>query len=437
MNIHILAIAGKSTAPLAVELKNHGHHVTGSDQDKIYPPVSTLLEKNNIPINETNISKKINLVIVGSSYKKFSKTREEYDQAKLLKIPTISATKYINQHITKENSIIIAGSYGKTTITGLVSLILINASLDPSYLIGGTVIKSIPSVKINSSQWSVIEGDESINGLDDQAKFLYFKTKYVIITSVGWEHHDSYPTQKDNLNTYKQLVKNIPSDGLLIYNPFDSKLKKIAKLCKAPTLPYDSNLEFNTPLIGAHNIQNIKAAYTLCKALNIDDSIIKNTIEKYLGISRRLEQISVQNNIIFIDDFAQSSNRIKSSLDAIKTTYPNRPIKLFFEPRASFLLQKKSLKDFGKHLKDCQQVVIAKIPYKKSIKKSQRSTAKDFSQQLGNKSVYIPLYDQIVDHYKHNLSPGDILVHMSSGGQTGQIALSSIIRHFKNNPKRY
>lgn len=432
MNIHILAIAGKMTAPLAIELKNQGHVVTGSDQSLIYPPVSTSLQKNHISVNQTQINHKIDLVIVGSGYKKFAITKQQYNQAKKLTIPTISATKYISQHICKNNSITIAGSYGKTTITGLICQILIKAGLNPSYLIGGTTINHMPSVKIASSDWSVVEGDESINGLDTQAKFLYYKTKYVIITSVNWEHKDSYRTKQDNLNAFKSLIKNIPHNGLLIYNPQNKQLEKLTKNCQAPIIAYNPKLKFDTKLIGLYNHQNISAAYTLCTALNIDNDIIQTTIKNYHGIARRLQLIGHHHDIVFIDDFAQSTDRISSSIQAIKSAYPNRPIKLFFEPHASFLLRKKSLHGLGKALTGCQQIVIAKIPYQSQITKNHRSTAKDFKKELGPKVTYVPLYNQLVDHFCKNLTPNDLLIHMSSGGQIGQKSLQSIIKHFKN-----
>ena len=431
MNIHIIAIAGKMTAPLALELKKHGHRLTGSDQPKIFPPFCTLLKKNHIPVNQTAINSKIDLVIVGSSYKKFSNTRQAYQTAKRKAIPTISATKYIAQNIAKSNSILVAGSFGKTTITSLLAQILINSKLDPSYLIGGPNLNNIPSAKITSSSWSVIEADESINGLDRQAKFLYYPAKYVIITSVAWEHIDSYPTFKKNLEAYKALIKKIPKDGLLIYNHQDEDLRNLTKYCQAKTYPYDSRLTLQTKLIGKYNYQNIQAAYTISKYLGLNDSVIRSTIKNFKGVAGRLQLIANYKNIIFIDDFAQSIPRIKSSILALKNQYSGRPIKLLFEPHASFLLQKSSIKGLKLAFTNCTQVVISKIPYQKEISKNNRSTAADFKRELGKKATYLPLWPDIFHFYTKSLKPNDILIHMSSGGLTGQKTFKSIINYFK------
>ncbi len=90
-NIHILGIAGTATSQLAIQLKKQGNFVSGSDQEKIFPPVSTQLKKYRIPVNTVEISSQINLAIIGSSYNLFKNTQEEFAKIKKQKIPYISA----------------------------------------------------------------------------------------------------------------------------------------------------------------------------------------------------------------------------------------------------------------------------------------------------------------------------------------------------------
>ena len=104
-HIHILGIAGTMTAHLAVALKQTGIKVTGSDQPKIFPPISTTLKKAGIKINITDIDHHIDQAIIGSSYNSFENTKEEFKLIKSQKIPYLSATKYIAQNIVKSNSI--------------------------------------------------------------------------------------------------------------------------------------------------------------------------------------------------------------------------------------------------------------------------------------------------------------------------------------------
>ena len=419
MHIHILAVAGAMTAPLACYLKSQGHQISGSDQDKIYPPISTMLKKAKIDINTQPINSQIDQVIVGSSYKLFKKSLEEFDQIKKQKIPFISATKYIAQNVAQKNSILIAGAYGKSTITGLVIRILKNAKLDPSYMLGAKAINKMKSLSITTSDWSVVEADESINGLDHQAKFLTYPVKHAIITSTDWEHKESYPDHQSNLDAYRKLIQKIPTNGLLIYSSKDKHLKKLARHCQGQSFSYDNTPIYPNSLLGSHNQENINAAATLCQKLDIKLSVIKKTIKTHRGLKRRLEIIKSINNIIFIDDFAQSASRITMALQAIKKAYPQHTIKVFLEPHASFLQNKKSLQDLPLALTLTQEVVLSRIKYSIKVPPKDRSTASHFKTIIGPKLIYQPLYPQIQKHYQKTLRPRQILVHFSSGGQEG------------------
>lgn len=433
MHIHILGIAGGGmTTPLALELKRHGHHVTGSDQPQIYPPASTQLRQAQIPINTTPISRSIDLVIVGSSYQHLTQPSQEFRQIKSLHIPYISATRYVANHLIKPNSILIAGPFGKTTITGLVAWILLRAKLKPSYLIGGQPINRIPSLKITDSPWSVVEADESINGLDTQAKFLYYPIKHLILTGTLWEHKESYSNESDNLTAFQKLVKRIPSNGILVYNQQDPNVNQILPLCRGQTIPYDFSGQFSSPLLGRHNLQNISAAYTLAHQLGIPTSTINSAISSYLGIARRLQIIGHQLHPIFIDDFSQSPNRIQQALETIKNKFPDYQIKVYLEPHATFLQYATGIQGLGSALTLATEVVLGKVHFSPHIPPTQRINARHFASEIGNKLKYIPLPSQIVLHYQQTLKPNEVLVHFSSGGLVGLQTFYRIVRHFKS-----
>jgi UDP-N-acetylmuramate: L-alanyl-gamma-D-glutamyl-meso-diaminopimelate ligase len=436
MHIHIVGIVGVMTAPLAKELIKQGNKVTGSDQEKIYPPFSTLLKKEKIVINKTSITKNIDLAIIGSSFKSFANTQKEFEEIKKLNIPYISATEYISKFLDSKNPILVAGSFGKTTISSLLSWIFFNAKLKTNYMFGGESLNKIDSLlKNNQADYSILEADESINGLDTQAKFLYYPVKYLILTSSQWEHKDSYKTEEKNFNAFKKLVSKLPKDGILVINKLDFNAKKLANFTKAKVVFYNAsdknNFQFETKLIGQHNYENILAATTLSLELGIDPKIIKKAISTYKGIKRRLQLIAHKNNIYFYDDFAQSADRIKSAIESVKNHYPNYKIKVFFEPHASFLQNKDSLKNFGSAFAKANKVVFSKINFNKKIDKQNRVTIQDFKNQIGDKLIYIPIYNDLLNYYLKNLKPHDILIHMSSGGLAGLKTFKTIIKNFE------
>lgn len=458
MHIHILGIAGTMTAPLAVMLKKQGHQVSGSDQDQIYPPISTVLKKAKIKTNFFEITKDIDLCIIGSSYNSFVNTKKEFQQIKKLKIPYIPATQYITQNLIKKESIVIAGSFGKTTITSLISWVFLKAKKNPSYMFGGEPKNKYSAISFSSSNISIVEGDESIHGLDKQAKFLSYLPKYLVLTSADWEHKDCYSSEAKNLNAFKKLVELLPSDGLMVVNNQSLSAQKISQFSRSPVITYNSlqakyfidkikiknnltTLIINTPtglikidtqLIGQFNFENILAAVALCDSLKIKKTIIQKAIFSYKGVKRRIELIANHKNILFFDDFAQSTARIKSTLLALKNHYPGKFIKVLYLAHASFNQYKNSLQGLDDAFKPAQEIVLGPLKYNSKIDKKNRTTANDFKLLIGSKLIYLPLKRQIIEYYKCNLMSNDILIYMSSGGFENNRIFKSIINSFKN-----
>jgi len=457
MHIHILGIAGTMTASLAVALKKEGHIITGSDQEKIYPPVSTLLKKAKIKINSSKIDHTIDLAIIGSSFSNFKKTKEEFDQIKKLKVEHISASNFIAQKLIKDNSVLIAGTYGKTTITSLISWIFCQSKMNPNYMFGGEAINHFTATNISPSDWSIVEADESIHGLDTQAKFLYYPVKFLLLTSADWEHKDSYPDEIANFNAFKKLIINLPENGLLLINSKGFQTKELSLYSKSKIITYNSSnsdyylknikikknysvLDIRTPrniiqvktkLIGQLNFENILAAVAMADSLNINQTDIKRAVLNFKGIKRRIEKIVDKKNIMIFDDFGQSSNRIKSTLEAIKSHFPKKTIKVLYQPHASFIQHKDSLKDFKNAFSLASEIVLSKLNYSNIINKTNRSTAKDFRDIIGPNLIYIPINEDIVDFYKKNLKSGDILINMSSGGFEANKIIKSVINSLK------
>lgn len=454
MNIHIVSIAGTITAPLANKLKSLGHHVTGSDQEKIYPPVSDILKQGGITINNTSITPKIDQAIIGASYKFFQKTRDEFDQIQKQGIPYLSITQYLAQYLIKPNSILVAGAYGKTTITAALTWIFKTAGHKPNYMFGGQAINPISSLDMTGSDWSIVEADESINGLDTQAKFLYYPGKHLILTSADWEHKDSYPSYRDNFKAFLTLVKRLPPKGTLLINSRGADTRKLASVTPARVVSYNGpqadyniihtnfsgdttrfclhtpkgELDFTTPLFGEFNLQNLSAAIGLSLELGIPHKTIAAAISTFLGIKRRLELIAhTPADIRIFDDFAQSPPRIEAAIKALHSRFPHSRLLVFLEPHAAFLQTKKGLHGLKHALESAAEIVVSRIKFSSKVPKSDRALAADFKEEIGPPFTYLPVYTDIIDHYSRTLQPKDVLVHFSSGGLAGLKSLVQIV----------
>lgn len=430
MKIHILGIAGSMSTPLAVALLKQGHNVSGSDQDKIYPPFSQILLDNHISINTQKIDSSIDLIITNGAFDKFENTKKEFDESLILKIPNISATQYIANNLVKTESILVAGSVGKTTISALLSWTLLKLNLNPSYFVAGQFINNTPSYQITNSNISIVEAGEDFHGLETQAKFLYYPVKYLILTSAAWEHKDCYKTYDDNLMAYRKLVQKLPSDGILVYNPNNVDIQKILSCCLAKKVPYAIG-HFETSLLGDHNQQNISAVYTLCQELKLNETQVISAIKSFAGVKLRLELLADTNNILFYTDFAQSAPRIKTTISAIKSKYPQRPIKVILEPHSGFLQFKQSITELANVFTNVNHIYLTKLSFSKNNKKSTRITFANYKSLFGDNISYLPITNDLINTVVSNLKSGDILLRFSSGGLEGQETFNKIIDYYK------
>jgi UDP-N-acetylmuramate: L-alanyl-gamma-D-glutamyl-meso-diaminopimelate ligase len=247
--LHVIGICGVAMSALAIAFHKRGVIVTGSDKG-FFPPVSTELEKQGISyyagwhpekmfngdlgsakckvqsanfsqstgeqsqINENELTNGDYIVIVGTA----SGTGNPETALAIEKgIPTYSFPEVIGKYFAKEKSILCVGTWGKTSSSALLSFILEQARLDPTYMFGGISLSHDSSAKLTDSSWSVFEGDEyKSSPTDPRAKFFHYKATHLLLSAISWDHADLYPTEELYFDAFKKLIATIPLNGLIV-----------------------------------------------------------------------------------------------------------------------------------------------------------------------------------------------------------------------------
>lgn len=411
--LHIIGVCGKATANIAKEFQKMGWFVTGSD-NQFLPPASTLLEENKIntvegfdfrhltkefwesnakyQISNNKIPNEPDLVLFISH---LTSKNKEYLYAKKKGLDIRPYSRILKEYLIKDESIVVIGTAGKTTTTALLTYIFQNLDLEPSYMIGADVVDIEDSLTITDSKWSIIEGDEYHNPdkeIEGKAKFLEYKPKYLVITKIGWEHFDIFPTEKSYVEEFEKAVKLVPEDGLIIAKAGDKNIDSVLKSAKAHVIRYSAEktlgawyittsdnvhtihnekgfdiLSFETKLLGSYNLENILAAVILiCSipAQSLPNSLLEKgtatlkelskLISNFRGVKKRLEHIYTSEDLIIIDDFGIAPDRAKNSLETIHERYPEYKIISIFEPNAGS--RPGDEKTFNKAYKDSLQL---------------------------------------------------------------------------------
>lgn len=371
--IHFIGICGVVTSGLAVMFKYRGVKITGSDKG-FFPPVSLYLEKYDIPIAIGYKKERLtdedgnhpDLVIVQGLK---GDKNEEYLEAKQLGIEIQSFPHILSEYVITDESIVVAGTYGKTTITAALVDIFEKNKDEISYMFGGITpdMKETAKAKSQTTKYSIVEGDEYLTSLTDKtSKFFYYSPKYLVINSCQWEHPDIFPTEKSYIENFTQLVKQIPANGIIFANANDKNVVDISQKAVCKVIYYSANkdkayikplwyleriskplptfvrldediasleiIPYERKVIGEFNEENLLAAAVLSYELGIRKERIQEAIADFQGIKRRLEIKYQQKEFIIIDDFGSSPPKAQGSLKALREDYPESEIYVVFEP---------------------------------------------------------------------------------------------------------
>lgn len=220
-NIHLISACGTAMGALCAMLSDRGFNVTGSDQG-IYPPMSTFLKSRGIDLTEfskENISDDLDLVIIGNAV---SKDNIEVLETMEKKINYLSMPQAINHFFAKDKKVImVTGTHGKTTTTGIIAWILHYCGLKPSFFIGGIHKNFDCGYMIDEGKYFVIEGDEYDTAFfDKKSKFFHFNPSRLVITGIDFDHADIFLSIDQIKDSFGELINKANQESFIF--AFDS-----------------------------------------------------------------------------------------------------------------------------------------------------------------------------------------------------------------------
>lgn len=435
MKVHIIGISGKASSAVATMFQDMGWTVTGSDQG-VYPPASDYLLEHGIeiksPYNADNLETDTDLVVVAGNALIVNPDNPEYQKAKALKIPVKSFPQVLETHVVKENSIVVAGNYGKGTISGALVHGLTELGEHPSYMVGGQLVGFDKSLQTSDSAWSVLEGDEyptpPLESGDEQSKFWYYHPKYLVLTSAEWDHYDKFPTETDYVENYRRLVQSLPPDGLLIANTEGKNIQEIIAdaPCKVVTYGNHASADYSISkiklapqsLIGAFNKENLTAAYALLCEIGFDPDEVLNALNTFRGLEYRMQKVYESNDLVVVRDLAHSPVKAQAALHAARETWPNHHVIGVFEAFSSSLKTRDILEELSGRFDSADEILVPKVDQVERIAKENRVTGKEITQAIGEKAKYMPKDELLLEHLLAAPKP-TVVVFMSSGGIRG------------------
>ena len=446
-SIHLIGIGGAGMSGIAEILHNQNYSVSGSDLEDTN--VTKRLKNLGVKIfkghKENNVLKK-DLVVISSA---ISKKNVELKKAISMGIPVIPRAEMLANLMMLKNSIAVAGSHGKTTVTCIMAHIFTEAGLDPTYIIGGKVKSFESNAKLGLGEHIIAEADES------DGSFLNLRPLKALVTNIDNDHLGTYGNDFNNLKkSFKKFCLLLPFQGYLIANGDDPSIKNIIKNIPRNSFSFGKDksndyqikdikqnirgtsfklkdnfvkkdYSFSMSMHGEHNVMNATSAIIAAIQENIDLSIIKKSLKTCSSIERRFEIVShdiFSKKITLVDDYGHHPKEIKYSYDTASEIWKNKKKIVVFQPHR-YTRTKDLFDEFIKTLLNIENLLLLDI-YPASEKIIKGYEGKDLFQALkknGSNVVFCQNHTEVIEKLE-NMTTGNEVIITQGAGTTSDLA---------------
>jgi UDP-N-acetylmuramate--alanine ligase len=274
--------------------------------------------------------------------------------AQAASVPVIPRAEMLAELMRLKYSVAVAGAHGKTSTTSMLAAVLGAGGLDPTVVIGGK-LKSIGSnAVLGAGDFIVAEADES------DGSFLKFSPTISVVTNIDLEHLDFYKDINQIKQVFLQFIERLPFYGLAVLcldnEHVQDLIPHVKKRCITYGLSAQADFQASSPVFdgartsfsvfhenrlmgdivlnlpGRHNISNALAAVAVGHELEIPFETIRLALENLEGVQRRLELKADVGGIKIVDDYGHHPTEIKTTLEAVRTSWPDRRIVVVFQP---------------------------------------------------------------------------------------------------------
>ncbi|MFN7135154.1 MAG: UDP-N-acetylmuramate--L-alanine ligase, partial [Myxococcales bacterium] len=314
--IHLIGVCGTGMGSFAGMLAARGFEVTGSDEN-MYPPMSDMLKAWGIRTFTGYKAENLeqawpDLVIVGNVVRRVNPEAEAMRQKGL---PHMSFPAALGELcIGDRHGVVIVGTHGKTTTTALMGHVLAAAGRDPSFLVGGVTQNYSGNFRIGEGPHFVVEGDEYDTAYFDKGpKFLHYRPKTAIFTSMEMDHADIYRDLDHYRSSFEKFAALIPADGFLAVCAAYPDAVRVARQARGRVETYvggrgdadwqvdevihaPAGVSFDViragrkvrrvllPLGGLHNVENALGVFAAATSLGLTPDEIAQGFASFKGV---------------------------------------------------------------------------------------------------------------------------------------------------------
>jgi UDP-N-acetylmuramate: L-alanyl-gamma-D-glutamyl-meso-diaminopimelate ligase len=454
--VHFVGVAGTGMGSFAGMLRAAGYEVTGSDQN-VYPPMSEMLSAWGIPVltpyAPSNLdATRPDLAVIGNVIRRVN---PEAAEIRARRVPQMSFPAALGSFfLAGRHSIVVAGTHGKTTTSALFGHVLTAAGRDPSFLVGGVTRNYDRNYRLGRGPHFVVEGDEYDTAYFDKGpKFLHYRARTAILTSVEFDHADIYRDLAHYESAFERFVRLLPADGLLVVSASYPNAVRIARGTSARVITYTAGSETNgvdysarriifspagadfeivhrgrhlgdlhLPLGGRHNVENALGVVAAALNLGLGVDEIRGGLASFDGVRRRQEVRGEPGGVTVIDDFAHHPTAVRETIAAVRGRYRGRRLWAVFEPRSNTSRRNIHQAEYAAAFTGAARASVKapdphdRVPADQQLDVAALTTA---LQAAGIEAKAEPTVDALVEGVAGGARAGDVVLVMSNGAFGG------------------
>lgn len=435
--VHLVGVGGVHMSGIARVLAAWGHRVTGSDM-RLSPATEALMALG-VTVLEGHDGKHVadaQLVVTTSAAKE---DNPELAEARRRGIPVLKRAEFIAKLMRDKYSIGVAGTHGKTTTTGLIASMLVDADRSPTYLVGGDVRGLGTNAAPGDGNEFVVEADEY-----DRA-FLEYELDVAVVTNVEPDHLDIYGSFDAVAEAFRQFMSQVKSGGHLILSADSPKLRELIRAGGLQATVETYGLEqpadwaahdvepvrdgsqtftvthagevvggFRTPLPGRHNVSNALGAIAAGHAMGLAVEGMRETLATYAGTRRRFELVGEEAGVTVMDEYAHHPTEVAATIAAARERFAGRRLLAVFQPhtysRTQYLLE-----GFRTCFRGLDELLLLSTYAARELE-SAGMDAQALTEQIeAPRARYVADFEEAARTALESLRPGDVFFTIGAG----------------------
>lgn len=435
--LHFIGIGGAGMSGIALVFKDRGYNVTGSD---LKPSrYVNLLETASVPVTMGHKAMNIDhpdVVVISSAVPPHN---VELQEALRRGIPVVKRAQALAWLVDSGHGIAVCGTHGKTTTTSMITRVLVDAGLDPTFLVGGELNDMGSNARNGSGGFVVCEADESDGSL------LLLRPEVAVLTNLELDHHSHYLHVEEVEDVFRDFLTRLPAEGKLVYCAEDPRVSALAEKvgCRACSYGFAPGVDYQAREVvmrhlgssfevwergrrladaslevpGRHNVLNALACFATLTEVGLAPGQISAGLRMFGGAVRRFQIKGQRAGVTVVDDYAHHPTEIRATLRAAREGEWSRVVAVFqphLYSRTEFL-----------HAEFAEALLEADIAVVTDVYGARENPRPGVSGKLIVDSMlrldrckpvaYLPRLASVVDYLEKLAAPGDLILTLGAG----------------------